>query len=358
VDPRRAGTAGGSHAQGTLNLYLDAPSGFATQVAVMGTPCAAYLPESDWLMLGDDSVRPAWLSYGMPEPPVSNWVKTSEATKRMESILPWLEHWAACGIRRNHTLVVVGGGVLTDMGGLAAGLYMRGIAWHSWPTTLLAQIDAGIGGKTAVNLDSGKNLAGFFHHPQRMVIATGFLDTLSLKHKRSGKWELIKMALLEGDLAWANDLLDCESPSVGDMERAIRAKIDVVHRDFKESGERRLLNLGHTLGHALESASGFDLLHGEAIGIGTLAACLLAEDLGLASFPATFREKMIQCLSPLKSHVPPWDACLPYILRDKKRETEEGLRFVVPIPGSRPTQQTISIEAVKLVHERLLALLS
>jgi len=338
-------------------LYLDVPSGFATQVAVTETPSAACLPVSDWLLLGDASVRQSWLSFGLPEPQVSNWVETSEAEKRMETMLPWLEHWATCGIHRDHALVVVGGGVLTDMGGLAASLYMRGIAWQSWPTTLLAQIDAGIGGKTAVNLDSGKNLAGAFHHPQRMVIATGFLDTLPIKHKKSGMWELVKMAILEGDLAWASSLLDCETPAVKDMERAIKAKIDIVHRDFREADERRLLNLGHTLGHALESASGFDLLHGEAIGLGTLAACLLAEELSLATFPAGFKEKMAQRLAPLVDRVPSWETCLPFMMRDKKRGTETGPRFILPIPGSRPVQQTLSSEAVKPIHAKLVAML-
>jgi 3-dehydroquinate synthase len=243
------------------------------------------------------------------------------------------------------------------MGGLAASLYMRGIAWHSWPTTLLAQIDAGIGGKTAVNLDSGKNLAGAFHHPQRMVIATGFLDTLPLRHKKSGKWELIKMAVLEGDLAWARSLLDRETPSADDVERAIKTKIGIVQRDFRETGERRLLNLGHTLGHAMESASGFGLLHGEAVGLGTLAACLFAEELELATFPARFKEKMAQCLAPLLDNVPSWESCLPFILRDKKIEVEHSLLFIVPIPGSRPIQQKTSIEAIKPIHAKLLAVL-
>jgi len=338
-------------------LYLDVPSGFATQVAVTETPGAEYLPESDWLLLGDASVRPAWLSFGMPEPPVSNWVETSEAAKRMETIMPWLELWATRGVRRNHALVVVGGGILTDMGGLAASLYMRGMAWHSWPTTLLAQIDAGIGGKTAVNLDSGKNLAGAFHHPLRMVIATGFLDTLPPRHKKSGKWELVKMAVLEGDLAWANSLLDCEKPSVGDMERAIKTKIGIVHRDFREAGERRLLNLGHTLGHALESASGFDLLHGEAIGLGTLAACLLAEELGLATFPQGLKEKMARRLAPFASRMPPWESCLPFLERDKKAQAENILCFMVPIPGTRPVQQKISSGDLRPVHAKLSTML-
>jgi len=339
-------------------VYLDLPDGFATQVAVLEKPLPEYLPTSNWLLLGDEAVRSTWLSHSMPEPPVSSWVKTNENTKKMEFLLPWLEYWAMRGVHRKCTIVVVGGGVLTDMGGLAASLYMRGIAWHAWPTTLLAQMDAGIGGKTAVNLDSGKNLAGAFHHPHRMVIASGFLDSLPLRHRESGKWELIKMSLIEGDIDWARSLLDCETPGATDIKRAIRLKADIVHRDFKESGERRLLNLGHTLGHAIESASGFALLHGEAVGLGALAACLLSESLGLAAFPSGIIQKMAGQLAPLASRTPSWELCLPYIQRDKKTIVENELHFIIPIPGASPVQQKISPEALRPIYEKLLLLLN
>jgi len=339
-------------------VYLNVPSGFSTQVAILEKPLAGYLPTSDWFLLGDISVRHIWSSHHMPEPKVSNWVETSEAAKRMETLLPWLEHWADCNVRRNHTLVVVGGGVLTDMGGLAASLYMRGIAWHVWPTSLLAQIDAGIGGKTAVNLDSGKNLAGTFYHPQRMVVANSFLDTLSSRHQESGKWELIKMALIEGDIAWVESLLECKIPNSSDMKRALELKIEIVNRDFKECGERRLLNLGHTLGHAIESASNFDILHGEAVGLGTLAACLLSESCGFAVFPPGLIEKTVKRLTPLSSRMPVWEICLPFLLRDKKNEVENNLNFIIPIPGSRAIQQKISPDALESTFAKLIFMLN
>jgi 3-dehydroquinate synthase len=339
-------------------VYLDLPGGFATQVAVLEKLLPEYLPASNWLLLGEQAVRSIWQSCSMPEPPISNWVNTSEETKRMETILPWLEGWAARGVHRKYTLVALGGGVLTDMGGLAASLYMRGIAWHSWPTSLLAQADAGIGGKTAVNLDSGKNLAGAFHHPARMVIASDFLYSLPLRHRESGKWELIKMSLIDGDLDWARSLLHCKTPDVSDIKRAVQMKADIVHRDFKENGERRLLNLGHTLGHALESASGFALLHGEAVGLGALAACLLSESLDAAVFPPDFIKKMAERLAPLAPRVPSWELCLPFLRRDKKTESENELRFIIPIPGARPVQQKISPEVLETIHAKLLLMLN
>jgi 3-dehydroquinate synthase len=280
----------------------------------------------------------------------------------METLLPWLEHWAMSHIYRNHTLVVVGGGVLTDMGGMASSLYMRGITWHAWPTTLLAQTDAGIGGKVAVNLDSGKNLAGAFYHPQRVVIARAFLDSLSERHLKSGKWELIKMALIEGDLAWARELLDIDAPTTRDIERAIRQKIEMVRRDFKEEDERRLLNLGHTFGHAMESASNFDFLHGEAVGVGLLAACLLPESVGAKAFPEVFIEKMAKRLAHLVPKIPPWESCLPFMLRDKKLEAtadsdisgENKVLCIIPVPDSCPIKQKISHEILGAVHAKLM----
>jgi 3-dehydroquinate synthase len=335
-------------------VYLELPGGFATQVAITERPLAECLPRSPWFLLGDMSVKPIWQSFGLPMPEVFNWVKTSEATKRMEVVVAWLEHWAAHNIQRSHTLVVVGGGVMTDMGGLAASLYMRGITWHTWPSSLLAQIDAGIGGKTAVNLDCGKNLVGSFHHPQRAVIATGFLDSLSERQRKSGIWELVKMALVEGDISWAESLLECEKPATDDLERAVRLKIDIVHADFKECFERRLLNLGHTLGHALESASDFELLHGEAVGLGTLAACLMSESSGNGIFPTGFVLKMIGQLSHLADRIPTWEKCLPYLMRDKKMGAEKKIHYIIPIPDARAIQREISPESLESVHARLL----
>jgi 3-dehydroquinate synthase len=332
---------------------LDVPSGFATQVVLLETPSAEYLPKSPWLLLGDTNVRPIWQSFEMPEPPLTIWAEAGENTKRMEFLVSMLENWALHNVGRKYTLVVLGGGTLIDVGGLAASLYMRGIQWHAWPTTLLAQIDAAIGGKTAINLDSGKNLAGTFHNPERVIAAAKFLDYLPDRHKKSGNWEMIKMALVAGDAAWAESLLDRQIPSAADIERALKSKISIVHQDFKEEGARRILNLGHTLGHAYEAASSYELLHGEAVGFGSLAACLLSENLSTALFPARLINKMAIHLSPLSRLIPPWERCLPYLLRDKK--TANGkISYIVPIPGSAPLQREIQPDALESVHAKLL----
>jgi 3-dehydroquinate synthase len=305
------------------------------------------------MLLGDIEVRPIWQSFGMPEPPLAIWTKAGENTKRMNFLVSILEHWASRNVSRDFTLVALGGGTITDVGGLAANLYMRGIKWHAWPTTLLAQTDAAVGGKTAINLDSGKNLAGTFYSPERVVAATKFLDYLPARHQKSGKWEMLKMALVAGDAAWAESLLDRRIPNAADIGRTLKSKIDIVHQDFREEGARRALNLGHTLGHAYESASNYELLHGEAVGLGTLAACLFSESLAIEPFPAVLINKMAINLSPLSRLLPSWEECLPYLLRDKK-SSDEKINFVVPVPGSSPANKEIPPEALRPIHAKLL----
>jgi 3-dehydroquinate synthase len=190
------------------------------------------------------------------------------------------------------------------------------------------------------------------------VIATAFLETLPERHISSGKWELVKMALIEGDVAWASEQLDSEYPSIDDMRRAIELKAKIVHDDFRDMGERRILNLGHTLGHAIESASGFGILHGEAVGLGTLWACLLSENQGLATFPPEFVAKMAKRLAAFSKTTPAWDACLPFLARDKKNEQEKNFHCIMPIPGSRPAQKKITHETLELVHAKLLEMLN
>jgi 3-dehydroquinate synthase len=280
-------------------------------------------------------------------------VETSEATKRLGTLLPWLEAWAARPLHRDATVVAAGGGVLTDMAGLAAALFLRGVAWQSWPTTLLAQVDAGLGGKTGVNLEAGKNLAGAFHPPARLVACRAFLATLPPRQQASGFWEVLKMALVAGDAAWAKDLLDQVVPEAGDLARALELKAEVVHEDPQERGARRLLNLGHTLGHALESASDYRLLHGEAVGLGLLAALDLAEAEGLPPFPASLGARMAARLEPLAPLVAPFGACLPFLQRDKKAGGPSGIHCILPAPGRRAEIRSLPAGAWEGPHRRL-----
>ena len=345
-------------------MELQLPAGFPTRVWVEEQPSPGFLPATPWTLVGDEAVRAAWLEAGLPEPEGTLWVPTSEATKRMETILPWLETWARIPLRRDATVVAVGGGVLTDMAGLAASLYMRGIRWQAWPTTLLAQVDAGLGGKTGVDLATGKNLAGAFHPPVALVVCRSFLETLPPRHLEAGRWEIFKMALAEGDLDWAGTLLEASMPGPETLLRALRAKGEIVARDPLEAGERRLLNLGHTLGHALEAASGYQLLHGEAVGLGTLAACCLAEEQGMEPFPPGFLARTAARLAHLAPLTPPWEACREWLTRDKKSSPDgenpalSAIYCILPCPRGLAEQRLLPPDAWGPAHRRLLALLT
>jgi 3-dehydroquinate synthetase len=347
-------------------MRLATPQGFATEVFLVEDPDRDLLPEGAWTLVGDQRLRDAWTRAGMPEPAHALWVAVPEEEKKLRTVIPWLEHWARVPLHRDATVVALGGGVLTDLTGLAASLYLRGVAWQVWPTTLLAMADAALGGKTGADLAAGKNLVGAFHPPRRLVACTSFLERLPVRHIENGRWELVKTALIQGEMAWAMEMLQEGPVKFAWVERALAFKADVVHRDPREAGERRLLNLGHTLGHALEAASGYQLLHGEAVGLGLLAACLLAEEQGLKAFPPTLLDPLARRLAPLAPLVAAWGDCLPLLARDKKAKRASGhtedtpateIHCILPRPGEPAVQRVLPPQAWESSHARLLSLL-
>jgi shikimate kinase / 3-dehydroquinate synthase len=203
--------------------------------------------------------------------------------------------WSELTLDRTGTVVALGGGALTDTAGLAAATYLRGVPWVPVPTTLVGQVDAAIGGKTAVDIPQGKNLVGAFHWPARVVIDESLLATLPERERRQGLAELVKTRLLAGD-----DV---------DVRGAAAYKAALCLQDPHDRGVRQWLNLGHTFGHALEAAADFDLPHGEAVALGLLAALRVS---GRDDAPVR------AALDPQPVRVDPeraWDA----LLRDKKR---------------------------------------
>jgi 3-dehydroquinate synthetase len=349
-------------------MRLATPSGFATDVFLLEQPDQELLPEGAWTLVGDLRLRDAWLRGGMPEPSHALWVAVPEEEKKLRTVIPWLEHWAQVPLHRDATVVALGGGVLTDLAGLAASLYLRGVAWQVWPSTLLAMADAALGGKTGADLAAGKNLVGAFHPPRRLVACTTFLESLPPRQLENGRWELVKTALIQGEMSWAEEMLQDGPVKVGWVERALAFKAGVVHRDPREAGERRLLNLGHTLGHALEAASGYQLLHGEAVGLGLLGSSFLAEEQGLKPFPAGLLESLARRLAPLAPLVPAWSACLPLLARDKKARlvpghadgtpaTEIHIHCILPRPGEPAVQRLLPPQAWETSHARLLSML-
>lgn len=193
-------------------------------------------------------------------------------------------------IERRDAVVALGGGVIGDLAGFAASVAKRGVDFVQVPTTLLSQVDSSVGGKTGINTAQGKNLVGAFHQPRLVLADTGLLDTLPRRELLAGYAEVVKYGLL-GDAEFF-DWLEVHGAAlvVGDqaarieaVRRSVSAKAGIVSRDEKETGERALLNLGHTFGHALEAATGFGprLLHGEGVAIGMRLAFDLSVDLGL-----------------------------------------------------------------------------
>ena len=206
-----------------------------------------------------------------------------EENKNFQSLNGILEKMTGAGLHRNSRLFAVGGGVVGDIGGLAAALYMRGISCVQIPTTLLAQVDSSVGGKTAVDLGGVKNVVGAFYQPQEVLIDPAFLQTLPERERKCGLGEIVKYAALNGEIfdvlqknkgAWSSLSFLTELITL-----CVRHKARVVEADEKETGERRSLNVGHTTGHAIELSSG--LSHGESVLYGMLLETKMAIEAGV-----------------------------------------------------------------------------
>ena len=178
--------------------------------------------------------------------------------------------WSELRLDRDGVLVALGGGSTTDLAGFVASTYLRGVDWVAVPTTLVGQVDAAIGGKTAIDLPQGKNLAGAFHWPARAVIDPGTLETLPEEQRLEGMSEVVKTGLLAGEPLW-------ELPPAELVQRCAAYKAALCIRDPQDRGERAVLNLGHTFAHALEAAAGYEgITHGRAVALGLLAALRLS----------------------------------------------------------------------------------
>jgi 3-dehydroquinate synthase len=213
-----------------------------------------------------------------------------EATKSFAQLSSLCEKLLLMGLERRDMVIALGGGVIGDLTGFAASIIRRGIRFVQIPTTLLAQVDSSVGGKTGINTPQGKNLVGTFHQPSLVLADTGVLATLPERQFRAGYVEAAKFGLLgdAGYFAWlernANSVFAQEPDVLGEAIRvAVEGKAGVVARDETETGERMLLNLGHTFGHALEAWAGFSdrLLHGEAVAIGICQAFRFSAEQGL-----------------------------------------------------------------------------
>jgi 3-dehydroquinate synthase len=260
-------------------------------------------------------------------------VDAGEGSKSFAGFERVCEALIAARVERGDLVVALGGGVIGDLAGFAAAAVRRGLDYVQVPTTLLAQVDSSVGGKTAVNSSHGKNLVGAFHQPVLVVADTAVLDTLPPRQFRAGYAEVVKYGLLgdAGFFAWLDANLKDVFAGGAAREHAIatscRMKAAIVARDERETGDRALLNFGHTFGHALEAAAGFSdrLLHGEAIAVGMALAAEFSSRLGALAPPAVARisRHLAEAGLPVRlgdiaSGVPDADRLMDLMAQDKK----------------------------------------
>ncbi|WP_374645616.1 3-dehydroquinate synthase [Tabrizicola sp.] len=267
-----------------------------------------------------------------------------EATKGWENLARCTEWLLEAKVERKDVVVALGGGVIGDLVGFSAAILRRGVRFVQLPTTLLAQVDSSVGGKTGINTAQGKNLVGAFHQPSLVLADTGVLDTLPARDFLSGYGEVVKYGML-GDAAFF-DWLETNGPALRDgdgaarlhaVTRSVEMKAGIVSRDETEEGERALLNLGHTFCHALEKATGYSdrLLHGEGVAIGCALAFELSARLGLCSQeePSRVRAHLAAMgmkldLADIPGELPGTEALIALMGQDKK-VVDGRLRFIL-----------------------------
>lgn len=289
----------------------------------------AVVTDSNVAPLYLETVKSSLLEAGFK---VSTYVfPAGESNKNFNTLSDILEFLAGEQLTRTDCVAALGGGVTGDMAGLAAALYLRGVKYVQLPTTLLAAVDSSVGGKTAIDLSAGKNLAGAFMQPSAVICDTSCLKTLPPHVFAGGAAEAIKTGILCGEKLFAlfeADVLSTAPEVI--ISQCVTYKAGVVERDEKEQGERKLLNLGHTIGHAIEKCSNYQISHGRAVSVGTYIMTCAAENLGWTDGPISRR--VCDCLRrnwlPTGLSYPP-EKLAQAALSDKKR-AGDSITIVVP----------------------------
>ena len=317
-------------------------------IASAGDEIGDMLPRPRVAVLTDENVAAAHLDAlrtGLGEIEMTALtLPAGEASKSWQMLERTIEWLLAEKIERRDLMIALGGGVIGDLGGFAAAILRRGIRYVQVPTSLLAQVDSSVGGKTAINSPAGKNLIGAFHQPARVLADIGALDTLTPRDFLAGYGEVVKYGLL-GDASFF-EWLEKNGPALAAGDRALRAhavrrsvqmKADIVSRDETEQGDRALLNLGHTFCHALEAATGYSdrLLHGEGVAIGCGLAFEVSARLGLCSQEDPSRVRahlkamgMKTDLTDIPGSLPGPEALISLMGQDKK-VIDGRLRFIM-----------------------------
>ena len=284
-------------------------------------------------------------------------IPDGEKYKNIETLNDIYEALSSKGLSRDGCIAALGGGVIGDLAGFAAATYMRGIDYVQIPTTLLAMVDSSIGGKTGINLTKGKNMVGAFHHPKAVFCDLQFLDSLPTRQFNAGMMEVIKYGLIQDEAfyrficAKRERIADRDGDIVSHLiDRCCRLKAAIVGQDEKDKGIRAILNFGHTLGHALESYTGYDrYLHGEALALGCLVMVRYLEEKGILGKHASDQlEDLLGFFRP--TSLPPdveIAAILEHIAYDKKREYNEPRWVTLKEVGAAVWGQSVDLKAIE-----------
>jgi len=315
----------------THSLLFDTFEGLINEVSLSAKDRQVFI-------LTDSSVNELWIPRFIATNP--EWgqveileVEPGEDSKSIEVCSQLWNHMLECNADRNALLINIGGGVITDLGGFVASTYKRGINFIHVPTSLLGMVDAANGGKTGINHHHIKNCLGSFQLPEQVLIYPGLLETLSQVEMKSGFAEMLKHGIIRDFSHW-NDLIALEEFNLSNIRkfipRSVAIKEEIVQNDFFEKGERRLLNLGHTVGHAIESyciETQNPITHGEAVALGIICESRIAFQLNLIneSDYSTIQSGIRKFFNPNNYRIPKFDKIKNYLLNDKKNENGQLL---------------------------------
>lgn len=322
-----------------------------SSVTEFGGELRRVLPCGRVFVLTDDNTAPLFLdavseqlrAFGIEV--FSLVVPAGESSKQLETVRRILAFLLNGNATRRDVLLCLGGGVIGDMGGFAASVYMRGIDFIGMPTTLIGMTDSSVGGKTGVDFCGVKNAVGSFHAPTLVVCCTDFLKTLPPRELRSGIGEIIKYAVIGGDRISA--LL--QGGAVNDpalISACCQIKKELVEADEFDNGARRILNLGHTFGHAFEAASRFSLSHGEAVGLGLVAVARFGEKLGFTDGSAAQKIAALLHAHGMETDYTPFctDTAAELLLHDKKGD-RDGIEMVFIKDFGQVFTHRVSVES-------------
>ncbi len=319
-----------------------------------GELCASLIKPCRALLLSDDTVADLYAERvetslsAVGFSVVRHVIPHGESSKSAANLIALLEHMASEHLTRTDCLIALGGGVVGDLGGFASAVYLRGIRFVQIPTTLLAMVDASVGGKTAIDLEAGKNLAGAFHQPSLVICDPDLLSTLPPETFADGMAEVIKYAFISDRVLY--DLLVADDGSASDICEIIRLCIEdkrvLVEADETDKGARQLLNLGHTVGHAVEACSRFEISHGSAVAIGMAIMARASESASIAA-PGTTNAL---CALLAKYHLP---STCPFTAEDlyaaatsDKKRAGGSITLVVPYGIADARLCTVPMDAL------------